>query len=153
MVKYSATVAPGVVAPAPFPAEGSAAFNNWHYIALVFVAPKLVQWTFPFLSGSRTIYTVLFVLLFLPVTIGYWWATSTYGANVNDKCKLPGQPIGHYLEFKDDELRKEYLGRKIPYQVLHDAYFDDKIAFKGLCPFLVCFSAVGLSLREMGTRS
>jgi hypothetical protein len=130
-VSHSVPVAKGVVAPAHLPAEGSAAFNNWHYIALVLLAPKLLQWTFPFLAGSRTIYTVLLVLLFLPVTIFYWWASSNYGARLNDKVRLPGKPIGDYLEFKDEELRKQYLGRKIPYQVLHDAYFEDKVAFKG----------------------
>lgn len=130
-VSHSVPVAKGVVAPAHLPAEGSAAFNNWHYIALVLLAPKLLQWTFPFLAGSRTIYMVLLVLLFLPVTIFYWWASSNFGARLNDKVRLPGKPIGEYLEFKDEELRKQYLGRKIPYQVLHDAYFEDKVAFKG----------------------
>lgn len=129
-VQHPVKPAPGVVAPAHLPAEGSAAFNNVHYVVLVLLAPKLVQWGLPFLAG-RTLYLVLFVVLFLPVTIAYWWAASNWGARLDDKVKLPGKPIGDYLEFKDDELRREYLGRKIPYQVLHDAYFDDKVAFKG----------------------
>ncbi|CED84204.1 sphingolipid c9-methyltransferase [Phaffia rhodozyma] len=131
VVKHPHVVADGVVAPSPLPAEGSGAFSNLHLALAVIITPKLIQWTFPILNHSRIIYFILLAITFFPVLIGYWTLTSTFGGRINDKVQLPGRPIGHYLEFKDEEVRKKYLGRKIPYQELHDLYFEGKIDFKG----------------------
>lgn len=73
----------------------------------------------------------LFVLTAIPTLIGYWTITSNFGPRINEKVKLPGKPIEHYIEFKDEDLRRQYRGKKMPMQILYDAYFADKLDFKG----------------------
>lgn len=70
---------------------------------------------------------------FLPVTILYWVVTSRYGRRINEKVPFPGKPLEHYIELKSEFLRREYegKGKKIPLQLLHDAFFDGKAEFKG----------------------
>lgn len=130
-VKHPHVVAPGVVAPSPFPAEGSSAFSNLHLAIALLAVPKLVQWTFPFLNRSK-LYWVLLVLTFIPTLIAYWAATSTFGPRRNTKVTLPGRPITDYIVFHDEKLKQQWLGKKMPMQVLYDLYFDAKLDFKGL---------------------
>ena len=75
------------IANAPLPAEGSSAFYNTHYAAACIIVPWLVQRFLPF-GSSWTVYFVLAVLLFLPVTVGYWVMTSKFGPRVNEKVRL-----------------------------------------------------------------
>ncbi|KAL7414883.1 S-adenosyl-L-methionine-dependent methyltransferase [Mrakia frigida] len=124
-------LAPGVTSFATLNAEGSSSFSNLHLFLLVVFVPKLLQWTFPFLNCWSKLYWILLVLTALPTLIGYWSFQSHFGARRNEKVKLPGLPLSHYLDIKDDALRKKYLGKKIPIQVLYDAYFEGKIDFKG----------------------
>ncbi|KAJ7601393.1 hypothetical protein DFH06DRAFT_449708 [Mycena polygramma] len=57
---------------------------------------------------------------------------SMYGARKNEKVVLPGKDIEEYITIRDPELKKLYNGKnKIPMQLLHDAYFEGKIDFKG----------------------
>lgn len=56
---------------------------------------------------------------------------SRIGSRINEKVALPGKPIDYYLDFKDDELKKQWYGKKIPMQIFHDLYFDGKVEFKG----------------------
>ena len=55
---------------------------------------------------------------------------SKYGPRINEKVKLPGKPLDHYIDLKQSTLRS-YEGKKVPMQKLHDAYFDGKVDFKG----------------------
>ncbi|KAF8502975.1 hypothetical protein JB92DRAFT_823801 [Gautieria morchelliformis] len=78
--------------------------------------------------GGFCTYWFLFALCGVPVTIGYWTLMSTYGPRKNEKVALPGKPLEEYIEIKDPQLRQHYGGeKKIPMQVLHDAYFDGKL--------------------------
>lgn len=125
------TVAPGVTSTPKLLVEGSSSFSNLHLFLLVVAVPKLLQWTFPLLNKWSKLYWILLVLTALPTLIGYWAFQSNFGARRNEKVQLPGKPIDHYLTFNDPVLRKKYLGRKIPMQILYDAYFEGKIDFKG----------------------
>lgn len=130
-VKNPHTVAPGVTSTPTLLAEGSSSFSNLHLFLLVVFVPKLIQWTFPVLNKWSKLYWLLLIITALPTLIGYWWFQSNFGGRRNEKVQLPGKPIEHYLTFNDPVLRKKYLGKKIPMQVLYDAYFEGKIDFKG----------------------
>ncbi|TFL06090.1 sphingolipid C9-methyltransferase [Pterulicium gracile] len=125
---------PGIAnAPLVGLAEGNGAFNNYHYAALVVVVPYFVKSFLPLVNrgGFRT-YVFTVMLLFIPVTVGYWAAISNFGGRVNQKVVLPGKDIEQYITIKDAELKAKYHGKeKIPMQVFHDAYFDGKIDFNG----------------------
>ncbi|KAL1411822.1 hypothetical protein Q8F55_002789 [Vanrija albida] len=118
------------IANAPLPAEGSGAFSNYHLAALVLVVPWIVQRFIPYFKGWTT-YWVLTILLFLPITIGYWVATSRYGRRIDEKVTLPNKPLSSYYTITDAEFKEKWDGKKIPMQIFHDAYFDGKIDFNG----------------------
>ena len=62
--------------------------------------------------------------------MAYWVFVSKYGQRINEKVPFPGKPLDHYIELRTPALQK-WLGKKIPMQVFHDAYFDGKVEFKG----------------------
>lgn len=64
--------------------------------------------------------------------MAYWSLVSRFSPRRNDKVKLPGKPIEHYLEFKKPGDAARYKGRtKIPMVTFHDMYFAGDVAFKG----------------------
>ncbi|KAI0368543.1 sphingolipid C9-methyltransferase [Pilatotrama ljubarskyi] len=114
-------------------AEGNGSFSNTHLAALVLAVPWLVKRSLPVLChGGFKTYLFLVLLLGLPITMTYWTLMSMYGPRKNQKVQLPGRNIEEYITIKDPELKARYFGKeKIPMQVFHDAYFDDKIDFNG----------------------
>ncbi|KAI1798480.1 sphingolipid C9-methyltransferase [Ganoderma leucocontextum] len=114
-------------------AEGNGYFSNAHLAALVLGVPWLVKRTLPvFCHGGLKTYLFLVLLLGIPITVGYWTVMSTYGPRKNQKVQLPGRSIEEYITIKDPELKAKYFGKeKIPMQVFHDAFFDDKADFNG----------------------
>jgi predicted membrane protein len=114
-------------------AEGNGTFSNLHLAALIIVVPWFVKRVLPFVNrGGFNTYLFLLVILALPITVAYWTLMSMYGRRKNEKVALPGKDIEHYITIKDPELRHKFHGQeKIPMQTFHDAYFDNKIDFKG----------------------
>ena len=114
-------------------AEGNGYFSNAHLAALVLGVPWLVKRTLPVVSyGGTKTYIFLVVLLGVPVAVAYWTAMSIYGPRKNQKVQLPGRSIEEYITIKDPELKAKYFGKeKIPMQIFHDAFFDDKVDFNG----------------------
>ncbi|KAI0748865.1 sphingolipid C9-methyltransferase [Fomes fomentarius] len=112
-------------------AEGNGYFSNIHLAGLVLVVPWLVKRTLPVVSyGGFKTYVFLVLLLGIPITIAYWTVMSLYGPRKNQKVQLPGRNIEEYITIKDPELKAKYFGKeKIPMQVFHDAFFDDKVEF------------------------
>jgi hypothetical protein len=153
VVQHPHKVAPGVVHPNPLPAEGSSAFSNLTLFGLIVAFPKFLQWTFPSLFNYSRVYWILLILTALPVLIAYWTFASTFGARRNEKVQLPGRPITHYLEFNDPELKKTYMGRKIPMQILYDNYFEGKIDFKGQYSSPACPSRCPEGRKGQGERA
>lgn len=119
------------IANPTLPAEGSASFSNVHLGLLIVFVPWIVQKITPLVGNGWKMYYFFLIVLFLPVTVGYWTIMSIIGQRVNEKCILPNKGKEHYMEIKDVALRQKYQGKKIPMQVFHDAYFDAKIDFKG----------------------
>jgi hypothetical protein len=116
-------------------AEGNGAFNNIHLAVCVIVVPYLLKTFLPLVSrGGFKTYIFLLILTGVPITVAYWTLNSMYGGRKNDKVQLPGKDIEEYITIKDVEMKKFYKGKdKIPMQVFHDAYFDGKIDFNGVC--------------------
>ena len=119
------------IANAPLPAEGTGYFINYHLAAIVFLAPAIILRLIPFVNPkwfNWTFYFIFVTLFGVPVTMAYWVLTAMYGPRMNEKVKLPGKPLEHYMTIKDPELRAKYNGnKKIPYQTFHDNYYDGKI--------------------------
>ncbi|PMD54567.1 cyclopropane-fatty-acyl-phospholipid synthase [Hyaloscypha bicolor E] len=118
---------------APLPAEGpgSESFSNYLLGALVLGVPTIVSRSLG--GGFKT--TIFFVLVFfLPILIGFWTITSAYSPNINDKVKLPGRPVEHYITFKKEEDRQRWRGHnKIPMKTFYEMYFDGDVEFNGDC--------------------
>lgn len=114
-------------------AEGNGSFSNIHLAALILGVPWLVKRILPIVNrGGFKTYLFLVLVLGIPVTIAYWTLMSIYGPRKNTKIELPGRNIEEYITIKDPELKAKYHGKeKIPMQVFHDAFFDDKIEFNG----------------------
>ncbi|KAL1944877.1 hypothetical protein VTO73DRAFT_2497 [Trametes versicolor] len=113
--------------------EGNGYFSNYQLAALVLGVPWVVKRSLPVLCyGGFKTYLFLVLVLGLPITIAYWTVMSRYGPRVNEKVQLPGRNIEEYITIKDPELKAIYFGKeKIPMQVFHDAYFEEKIDFNG----------------------
>ncbi|KAG8795648.1 hypothetical protein FRC12_011620 [Ceratobasidium sp. 428] len=117
---------------APLPAEGNGTFSNPTLAGLVLGVPYVVKRILPIVNrGGSNTYWFLVVVLGLPVTIAYWTVMSIYGARKNEKVAFPGRPQSEYFEIKDETLKAEWAGKKIPMQIFHDAYFEGKIDIKG----------------------
>ena len=57
---------------------------------------------------------------------------STFSPRKNERARLPGMPIEHYLEFKKQEDRDTYFGKKkIPMETFYEKYFNGDIIIKG----------------------
>ncbi|KAI0731023.1 sphingolipid C9-methyltransferase [Earliella scabrosa] len=114
-------------------AEGNGYFSNAQLAGLVLGVPWVVKGSLPVVShGGLKTYVFLVTLLGVPVTIAYWTVMSMYGPRKNEKVPLPGRDIEEYITIKDLELKAKYYGKeKIPMQVFHDAFFDEKIDFNG----------------------
>lgn len=70
----------------------------------------------------------------LPILAAFWIITSEIAPRKNEKAKLPGKPIEHYLQFHKAEDRDNYYGKnKIPLETFQEMYFDGDVDFKGDC--------------------
>ena len=120
-------------------AEGNGYFSNAQLAGLVLGVPWVVKGSLPVVShGGLKTYVFLVTLLGVPVTIAYWTVMSMYGPRKNEKVPLPGRDIEEYITIKDLELKAKYYGKeKIPMQVFHDAYFDEKIDFNGVLRYSI----------------
>lgn len=123
------------IANALLPAEGSGQFSNLHLGLLVLFTPAVLLRIIPFVKASWFNWPAYFFLCALfgaPVSVAYWYVMSRIGARKNEKVVLPGKPIEQYIIIKDPALKAKYHGhKKIPMQVFHAAYFDDKIDIVG----------------------
>jgi len=118
---------------AKLPAEGNGSFSNVTLAVLVLGIPFLAKRTLPIVNwGGFYTYWFLVAVLGVPIAVGYWTVMSIYGPRKNEKCALPGKPVEEYLDIKDADLKRRYSGnQKIPMQIFHDAYFNNKIDIKG----------------------
>ncbi|CAE7201489.1 hypothetical protein PTNB73_05893 [Pyrenophora teres f. teres] len=119
------------IANAPLPAEGSGrdSFNNYALISLLVGIPAYITWSWG--MGFKT-WVFLALVLCLPILGPFWWLTSEFAPRKNEKAKLPGKPIEHYLKFHKAEDRDAYYGKKqIPIETFQEKYFDGDIELNG----------------------
>jgi hypothetical protein len=118
---------------APLPADGPSgdAFSNTLLFSLLFFVPFYLAWKVG--GGLKT--TIFFGLFTsIPILLAFWTVTSSYSPRKNEKVKLPGRPVEHYLTFKNDADKVKYSGRnKIPMETFHNMYFDGEVDFNGDC--------------------
>lgn len=123
---------------APYPADGAGSkhFNNYVLIGLLTLIPWFI--TRKLGLGFKT-WVFLFLLFALPILMAFWYLLSSFSPRINEKVKLPNQPISKYLEFHTEELKAQYIdsnggrGTKIPMETFHELYFNGKVSFKGDC--------------------
>jgi hypothetical protein len=86
------------------------------------------------LGGGFKTFLFFALILDLPILAAFWLITSEYAPRRNEKAKLPGKPIEHYLTFHKAEDREKYHGRaKIPMETFYEKYFDGDVSFNGDC--------------------
>ncbi|KAM9918347.1 hypothetical protein OXX59_008727 [Metschnikowia pulcherrima] len=126
------------IANAPLPADGpgSKHFSNVAMASFLVIIPYFV--TRKLGLGFKT-WVFFTLVLALPIMMAYWTLLSSFSPRLNEKVKLPGKPISHYLEFHTPELKAKYetsnggQGTKIPMETFHELYFANKVSFKGDC--------------------
>lgn len=116
---------------APLPAEGSGtdSFSNLLLFSILGGVPLYLSWK---VGGGLK--TTLFFALFttLPLLAAFWIGFSVLSPRKNEKARLPGRPVEHYLTFKKPEDKAKYYGRnKIPMETFHEMYFDGDVDFNG----------------------
>lgn len=84
------------------------------------------------MGGGFKTWVFLALLLALPILGPFWWLTSEFAPRKNEKARLPGKNIEHYLKFKKEEDRDAYYGKKkIPIETFQEKYFDGEIELNG----------------------
>jgi hypothetical protein len=93
------------------------------------VIPGYTTWKLG--GGFKTF--VFFSLIFdLPILAVFWIVTSEFAPRRNEKAKLPGKPIEHYLTFHKEEDKEKYHGKTtIPMQTFYEMYFDGDVSVNG----------------------
>ncbi len=80
--------------------------------------------------------TTIFFAVFttIPLLAAFWIAVSSLSPRRNEKARLPGRPIEHYLTFKKSADKAKYYGKtRIPMETFHEMYFDGDVDFNGDC--------------------
>ncbi|TVY30456.1 Sphingolipid C9-methyltransferase [Lachnellula hyalina] len=113
------------------PADGPGAegFSNVALLTLIVGVPSLYKLG----SGKGWVPTTLVsVLTSFPLLAGFWYLSSTLTPRKNQKVKLPGRPIEHYLKFHKKADKIKYRGNnKIPIDIFQELYFNGDVEFNG----------------------
>lgn len=97
----------------------------------MFGVPTYATWK---LGGGLKSWLFLVVLFFFPILVAFWFVHSNYAPRTNDKCRLPGRPVEHYITFKNEADRARWSGRhKIPMAVFSEMYLNGDVDFNGDC--------------------
>jgi cyclopropane fatty-acyl-phospholipid synthase-like methyltransferase len=125
------TTASPAIANSPLPAEGpgTRSFDNRLLVFFLLAVPYLLKSK---LGGGKWTFLFLTALTALPVLVLFWTAVSSFAPRLNEKTKLPGRGVGHYLQFRDPKHAEKYEGNnKIPMETFHEMYFAGQVSFRG----------------------
>ena len=118
-------------APLPADGPGSESFSNIALFTILLGVPVYLAWK---IGGGFKTTIFFFILTLVPLLVAFWWVASNYSPRLNEKVKLPGRPIEHYLTFKKDADKARYWGKhKIPMTTFLEMYFDGDVDFNGDC--------------------
>lgn len=116
-------------APLPADGPGNETFSNGLLSALLLAVPTYLSWK---IGGGFKTAVLLAFLTTVPILIVFWSIASRMSPRINEKAKLPGRPIEHYLTFKDPLDRARYWGhRKINIETFTRKYFEGEVEFNG----------------------
>lgn len=116
---------------APLPAEGpgTESFSNKLLFSILGGVPLYLSWK---VGGGLKTTLFLALITTLPLLAAFWITASTMSPRKNEKARLPGRPVEHYLTFKNPADKAKYQGRnKIPMETFHEMYFDGEVDFNG----------------------
>ncbi|KAK4146909.1 S-adenosyl-L-methionine-dependent methyltransferase [Dichotomopilus funicola] len=116
---------------APLPAEGpgTESFSNKLLFSILGGVPVYLSWK---LGGGLKTTIFLALITSLPLLAAFWITASTMSPRKDEKARLPGRPVEHYLTFKNSADKAKYQGRnKIPMETFHEMYFDGEVDFNG----------------------
>ncbi|RKF73646.1 Sphingolipid C9-methyltransferase 2 [Golovinomyces cichoracearum] len=118
---------------APLPADGPGSDSFSNAVLFTFLIGVPTYFSCKVGGGWKT--TILFSLFTtVPILISFWYIYSSYSPRRNNKAKIPGNPVEHYLTFKNPADQIRYCGnKKIPMETFHNMYFDDLVDFNGDC--------------------
>jgi sphingolipid C9-methyltransferase len=98
-------------------------------ISLLLGVPTYLSWK---LGGSFKTAVFFFLVTLFPILVAYWTIASSTSPRMNDRVKLPGLPVEHYVVFHKEEDRAKWRGRnKVPIETFMRKYFDGDAGFKG----------------------
>lgn len=98
-------------------------------VGVIVGVPAVVTY---FFGGGLKTWIFFAIVLVLPVLVALWTYLSTFSPRTNEKVKLTGRPVEHYLTFKREEDRRRYRGNnKVPLPALAEMYLDGHVEFKG----------------------
>jgi sphingolipid C9-methyltransferase len=115
------------------PADGPGAegFSNTALFALLISVPNFLSWI---IKGGWVATALIAVLTSFPLLAGFWYLSSKLTPRRNEKVKLPGRPIEHYLTFRRKADNIRYRGNnKIPIDTFQELYFNGDVEFNGDC--------------------
>lgn len=113
----------------PADGPGRESFSNKILLGLLIGVP----WYLARKVGGGFKTSVFFGLITLfPILIAYWFVSSSYSPRLNEKVKLPGRPVEHYITFKNKEDQLKWSGRnKIPMHTFGEMYIAGEVDFNG----------------------
>ncbi|GFN16169.1 cyclopropane-fatty-acyl-phospholipid synthase [Aspergillus tubingensis] len=115
--------------PLPADGPGNESFSNLLLGGAIIGVPGFLTYL---LGGGKKTFIFFTLVTVLPVLVAFWTYTSTFSPRTNEKVKLPGRPVEHYITFKRDEDRAKWSGRnKIPMQTFSEMYLDGLVDFNG----------------------
>ncbi|KAJ5726870.1 hypothetical protein N7493_005897 [Penicillium malachiteum] len=116
-------------APLPADGPGNESFSNI-LLGIAIIAPPAFL-TYLLGLGLKT-FIFFALLLVLPILVVFWTWSSTFSPRTNEKVKLPGRPVEHYLTFKREEDKAKYHGKnKVPLVTFAEMYLDGVVEFNG----------------------
>lgn len=118
-------------APLPADGAGSDSFSNVALFTILIGIPYYMAWKIGF--GLKT---AIFLAIFttIPLLAAFWWTMSRVSGRKNEKARLPGRPVEHYLTFKNEADRLKYQGKnRVPMATFSEMYFDGEVDFNGDC--------------------
>lgn len=77
---------------------------------------------------------LLGLVTLFPILVVFWAWTSATSPRMNEKVKLPGRPVEHYLTFRNDADKKRWSGQnKIPIHSFGEMYINGQVDINGDC--------------------
>ncbi|KAL2817616.1 S-adenosyl-L-methionine-dependent methyltransferase [Aspergillus granulosus] len=108
---------------------GNESFSNYVLGGVLVGIPGFLTYK---LGGGVKTFVFLFLLSVLPLLVAFWTYASTFSPRTNEKVKLPGRPVEHYITFKREEHRAKWHGtNKVPLQTFAEMYLDGLVEFNG----------------------